>query len=109
MFSYRNVKHAHRFGISQLDSVGYSVFIRGSGSSETFVKIGECFQLWILARAMTAQIAADLSYPADTLLLYQAAYAVATSNAFTADGSDGHFAWCIRQLARADITAVLLA
>jgi aminoglycoside phosphotransferase (APT) family kinase protein len=60
-------------------------------------------------RALTAQIADDLSYPADTLLLYQAAYAVATSNAFTADGSDGHFAWCVRQLARADVTAILLA
>lgn len=61
-----------------------------------------------ITRAMTAQMAADLSYPADTLLLYQAAYAVATSNAFTADGSDGHFAWCIRQLARADVTTALL-
>jgi hypothetical protein len=62
-----------------------------------------------ITRAMTARVAADLSYPADTLLLYQAAYAVATSNAFTADGSDGHFAWCIRQLGRADITAIMLA
>jgi hypothetical protein len=35
------------------------------------------------------------------------AYALATSNAFTSDGSDGHFAWCLRQLSRPDITAVL--
>jgi aminoglycoside phosphotransferase (APT) family kinase protein len=62
-----------------------------------------------ITRALTAQMAADLSYPAETLLLYQAAYAVATSNAFTADGSDGHFAWCIRQLTRADVTDMLLA
>ena len=59
--------------------------------------------------ALTAQLAADLGYPASTLLVYQGAYAVATANAFTADGSDGHFAWCVRQLARADVTAVLLA
>jgi aminoglycoside phosphotransferase (APT) family kinase protein len=62
-----------------------------------------------ITRAMTVRVAADLGYPTDTLLLYQAAYALATSNAFTADGRDGHFAWCIRQLARADVTAVMLA
>jgi aminoglycoside phosphotransferase (APT) family kinase protein len=62
-----------------------------------------------ITRALTARIAADVGYPADALLVYQAAYAVATSNAFTSDGSDGHFAWCIAQLARADITAALLA
>ncbi len=62
-----------------------------------------------ITRALTAQLAAGLGYPASTLLIYQAAYAVGTANAFTADGSDGHFAWCIRQLARADVTAVLLA
>jgi aminoglycoside phosphotransferase (APT) family kinase protein len=57
--------------------------------------------------ALTARTAADLGYPVDVLLIYQAAYAVATSNAFTADGSDGHFAWCIAQLRRADITNAL--
>jgi aminoglycoside phosphotransferase (APT) family kinase protein len=62
-----------------------------------------------VTRALTAQLAADLGYPASALLIYQAAYAVATASAFTADGSDGHFAWCIRQLGRADVTAVLLA
>jgi hypothetical protein len=35
----------------------------------------------------------------------QAAFAIATSNAFTPDGSDGHFAWCIAQLSRADVAA----
>jgi hypothetical protein len=55
---------------------------------------------------MTAQLAADLGYPVDVLLTYQAAYAVATSNAFTSDGSDGHFAWCINQLRRPDITDI---
>ena len=57
--------------------------------------------------AFTAQLADDLRYPVDVLLTYQAAYALATSNAFTSDGSDGHFAWCIDQLRRSDITEVL--
>jgi aminoglycoside phosphotransferase (APT) family kinase protein len=57
--------------------------------------------------ALTAQLAQDLGHPEDVLLTYQAAYAVATSNAFTPDGSDGHFAWCIDQLRRPGITDVL--
>jgi aminoglycoside phosphotransferase (APT) family kinase protein len=60
-----------------------------------------------ITEALTARTAADLGYRVDVLLIYQAAYAVATSNAFTADGSDGHFAWCIEQLGRADITDTL--
>ena len=57
--------------------------------------------------ALTAQVAQDLDYPADALLVYQAAYAVATANAFTSDGSDGHFAWCIDQLRRPRIADAL--
>jgi aminoglycoside phosphotransferase (APT) family kinase protein len=60
-----------------------------------------------ITSSLTAQLAHDLGYPADALLTYQAAYAVATSNAFTSDGSDGHFAWCISQLRRPDITDIL--
>jgi aminoglycoside phosphotransferase (APT) family kinase protein len=57
--------------------------------------------------ALTAQAAEDLGYPVDVLLIYQAAYAVATANAFTSDGSDGHFAWCVDQLRRSDIADAL--
>lgn len=57
--------------------------------------------------AFTAQLAQDLGYPVDVLLIYQAAYAVATANAFTSDGSDGHFAWCIGQLRRPGIADAL--
>lgn len=60
-----------------------------------------------ITNALTEQLAKDLDYPADVLLTYQAAYAVATSNAFSSDGSDGHFAWCIDQLLRPDVTDVL--
>src|SRR5262249_16370264 len=57
--------------------------------------------------ALTRQVAQDLGYPVDVPLLYPATYAVATANAFTSDGSDGHFAWCIDQLRRSDIADAL--
>lgn len=60
-----------------------------------------------ITEIMTAQLAADLGYAAEVLVTYQAAYAVATSNAFTADGSDGHFAWCVSQLRRPAVSGVL--
>jgi aminoglycoside phosphotransferase (APT) family kinase protein len=56
---------------------------------------------------LTARIARDLGYPTQVLLIYQAAYAMATSNAFTPDGSDGHFGWCVAQLRRADVSEAL--
>lgn len=60
-----------------------------------------------ISQALTARLAAELEYPVEVLLIYRAAYAVATSNAFTADGSDGHFPWCVAQLGRAEVTAAL--
>lgn len=60
-----------------------------------------------ITQNLTARIARELGHPADVLLVYQAAYAVATSNAFTPDGRDGHFAWCIAQLRRADISEAI--
>jgi hypothetical protein len=56
---------------------------------------------------LTAHIADAMGYPVETLVLYQAAYAVATSNAFTDDGSDGHFAWCTARLTSPEVTAIL--
>jgi aminoglycoside phosphotransferase (APT) family kinase protein len=60
-----------------------------------------------ITQFLTARLARDLGYPSEVLLTYQAAYAAATSNAFTPDGSDGHFAWCVAQLRRADISQAL--
>jgi hypothetical protein len=60
-----------------------------------------------ITQCLTARLARDLGYAPEVLLTYQAAYAAATSNAFTPDGSDGHFAWCIAQLQRADISQAL--
>jgi hypothetical protein len=60
-----------------------------------------------ITRDLTARFARELGYAEEVLLICQAAYAVATSNAFTADGSDGHFSWCLAQLRRADISEAL--
>lgn len=60
-----------------------------------------------ITQALTRRLADQLGYPADVLVIYQAAYAAATSNAFTSDGTDGHFAWCIDQLRRRDVTRLL--
>ncbi|ACQ81329.1 aminoglycoside phosphotransferase [Beutenbergia cavernae DSM 12333] len=39
--------------------------------------------------------------------LYRAAYALATATCFSSSGSDGHFAWCLRMLARDDVRDAL--
>ncbi len=57
--------------------------------------------------AYTNHFAIGLDYPPDVLRLYRAAYAVATSNAFSSDGSDGHFEWCARVLQHPAVTVAL--
>lgn len=56
-----------------------------------------------ITRALTQQLADALGHPTKTLLVYQGVYALATANAFTPDGVDGHFTWCIAQLNRAEV------
>jgi aminoglycoside phosphotransferase (APT) family kinase protein len=60
-----------------------------------------------IARTLMERFAAELGYPVEVMLLYQAAYAVATSNVFTPDGSDGHFPWCVALLTRPEVSAAL--
>lgn len=60
-----------------------------------------------IAESLTGRLAAELDYPVEVLVLYRAAYAIATSNAFTSDGSDGHFPWCVAQLTGQAVTDVL--
>jgi hypothetical protein len=57
--------------------------------------------------ALTKRFAAELAYPVQALVHYQGAYAVATANVFTADGSDGHFTWATQQLTRPMMSTVL--
>ncbi len=42
----------------------------------------------------------------DRMLLYRAAYAIAGATAYSADGTDDHFAWCMGVLGRDDIMAL---
>jgi hypothetical protein len=44
-----------------------------------------------ITAAVTDRFAAELGYSVEAMLIYRAAYAVATSNAFTPDGSEGTF------------------
>lgn len=60
-----------------------------------------------VTETLTDAFADELGHPPQVLRLYRAAYAVATSDVFTADGSDGHFDWCTRQLTAPEITATL--
>jgi aminoglycoside phosphotransferase (APT) family kinase protein len=57
---------------------------------------------------LDAMIAAAFDYDPRTRDIYRAAYALATSNAFSADGLDGHFAWCMRVLNRPSVRKALL-
>jgi hypothetical protein len=61
----------------------------------------------VVTETLTDVLADELGYPPQVLRLYRAAYAVATSTAFTADGSDGHFDWCTRQLTAPLVTAAI--
>jgi hypothetical protein len=58
-----------------------------------------------ISTSLTNWFAEELGYPVETLRLYQAAYALATSNIFTPDGAegDGHFEWCVAMLNNDDI------
>jgi aminoglycoside phosphotransferase (APT) family kinase protein len=60
-----------------------------------------------ITRTLTDRFCIDLGYPAEVLLLYRAAYAMATSNFLTSDGSDGHFEWCVWWLNHPEVTAAL--
>jgi hypothetical protein len=60
-----------------------------------------------ITNALTERFAAERECSVEVLVVYRAAYAVATSNAFTSDGSDGHFAWCVKQLNREELTHAL--
>jgi serine/threonine protein kinase len=46
-------------------------------------------------------------YDLQRLLVYRALYAILTSNAFSEDGTDGHYAWCVENLNRDDVRAAL--
>jgi len=49
----------------------------------------------------------ELGYPRDVLLAYRAVYSLLTSNAYSSNGTDGHFHWCVDMLSRRDVRAAL--
>ncbi|GAB2872639.1 phosphotransferase family protein [Lentzea nigeriaca] len=59
--------------------------------------------------ALTAVLVEQHGHPLARMLLYRAAYAIATANAFSSDGADGHFAWCAAVLEREDVVETLFS
>lgn len=57
--------------------------------------------------ALTAVLAERHGHSPARMSLYRAAYAIATANAFSADGADGHVAWCAAVLEREDVVDTL--
>ena len=57
----------------------------------------------ILDRALTDRF----GHLPERLAVHRAAYALVTSNCFSASGSDGHFEWCMRMLERSDVRDAL--
>ncbi|RQX09092.1 hypothetical protein [Micromonospora arida] len=59
-------------------------------------------------RDLLDRIEARLGYDRVALLVYRAAYSLITANAYDPTGQDGHCAWCVAALNRADVTKALL-
>ena len=56
---------------------------------------------------LTTHLAREFGCEREILLTYKAVYAIASASLFTADGSDGHFAWCTAILNRPDVRAAV--
>ena len=59
------------------------------------------------ARATEARLDARLDVDPERAAVYRAAYAIVTATCFSSTGEDGHFAWCVAMLRRADVLAAL--
>jgi aminoglycoside phosphotransferase (APT) family kinase protein len=55
-----------------------------------------------IADTLTSRFAQEFGHSINLLLLYQAVYAIISSNAYDPLGRDGHFAWCAAILNRVD-------
>ncbi len=60
-----------------------------------------------ITQQLTDELARQLDYDPAELVLYRAAYAVATSTLFGSDLADGHFRWCVSQLSGRAASEVL--
>lgn len=57
----------------------------------------------LIDEQVTRELCAELGYELDTILAYRAVYALITSNAYSEDGLDGHYRWCVAMLKREDV------
>lgn len=57
--------------------------------------------------ALDGAITERFGHDPGRLAVYRAAYALVTSNCFSASGGDGHFEWCAQMLERRDVRAAL--
>ncbi|KAB8164358.1 phosphotransferase [Streptomyces sp. 3MP-14] len=57
--------------------------------------------------ALLATMTERLGYARETLLLYRAAYSLATATVYSSAGDDGHFAWCVDFLQRPEVRELL--
>ncbi|MBU4213812.1 MAG: aminoglycoside phosphotransferase family protein [Actinobacteria bacterium] len=56
-------------------------------------------------RVLTQALVDRFGFEPDVLLAYKGLYALVTSNVYSADGTDGHFAWCAAMVSRAEVRA----
>jgi len=54
---------------------------------------------------LTDALVERFAFDRDVVLAYKGVYALMTSNVYSPGGTDGHFAWCSRMLARRDVRA----
>lgn len=57
--------------------------------------------------ALHDRLVERLGHDRGALLVYRAAYSLITATAYDPAGRDGHFAWCVRALARPDVRAAV--
>lgn len=57
--------------------------------------------------ALLARGAGDSGLERERALVYRAAYGLAGANAYSEEGDDGHFAWCVRTFERPQVRAAL--
>ena len=58
--------------------------------------------------ALVDRLHAALACDRPAMLVYRATYSLLTATAYSADGSDGHFAWCVEAVHRPEVVAAVL-
>ncbi|WP_223809087.1 hypothetical protein [Nocardiopsis listeri] len=57
--------------------------------------------------ALLARWAGESGTERERALVYRAAYGLACANAYSEQGRDGHFAWCVHTFQRPEVRAAL--